>query len=199
MPSKLTILLDLDEVLTDFTNPAAACHDVGQQELELEWSLGVWGLQHVISKAIGKELTVEEFWKPINERGYEFWSSMKLLPWFYELLALASSQTDNWYIVSSHSSGHENEFVGKRAFIRDWLLEKHHHRFIPTQHKHLMANASTILLDDKPENIRKFAEYGGQTILFPYIGNDNYQFRHNPLLFVEPELIQLCNNIKSFD
>jgi len=54
--------------------------------------------------------------------------------------------------------------AGKRAF-RDYVI---------TPQKHLLANASALLIDDRQFAVKSFADHGGQALLFPQPWNSGH-------------------------
>lgn len=137
---EIKFYIDLDGVLVDFNK--------GYYELT------------------GKDLTGKfesgpEFWKPIDDAGYEFWINLEWTKdgkqlWEYvkkynpQILSAPSSQIDsriakmNWV---------KRELPGTKLILRS------------AKHKHEFATSDSLLIDDRPENIEKWVNVGGIGIL----------------------------------
>lgn len=176
MPSKLRIILDLDEVLTDFDSAAAAAHGTTRDEINAKRVPGQWSLIHPLG------VDLDGFWAPIHAAGTAFWEEMQLLPWAKDLLKLAYHYDQEFVIATSPSPIVEG-YIGKVNFMAK-------HRLVPlsrliiTPHKHLLAKPGRVLVDDYIENIGAFCEEEGHGCLFPTLGNINWPHRDDPVGFV---------------
>ena len=81
------ILLDMDEVLTDFVGAACKIHGVSKEDLEQHWNPGEWSITKPMNRLKGNDVInltdydMEKFlWKPINNNS-EFWASKASLDW----------------------------------------------------------------------------------------------------------------------
>jgi 5'(3')-deoxyribonucleotidase len=177
---KTMLIVDLDEVLADFTTAAAEAHGLSRVELEARRDPGVWH----IKEAIG--VTSQQFWEPINQLGEAFWTSLKPLPWFEDLLALLKQVNCEWYIATTPSF-ELGSYTGKLKWIAEYLPNKLHHVFV-THHKHVLANEDRYLIDDSEKNVEKFAEEGGVGILFAHRGNCLHEFADDPVTHLVKQL-----------
>ncbi len=163
------ILLDMDEVLWDFTAGALAVHGWTRPRLEALREPGQWSIPEVMG------ITNEQFWEPINALGYDFWANLQPLPWMEEVLEIVWSVTDDWAIVSSPSRDPQC-LAGKLASLQAYFGNDFD-RFIPTSRKHLFAQKGVLLLDDREENCTCFSydedgrATGGLALVFPSRGN----------------------------
>lgn len=200
--TKPRILLDLDEVLCDFTAGACAAHGVTVAQLNRHRRDGVWdiGLPMAIASTGwglgGRErLTAEDFWNPINARGPEFWMKLNALPWFDAVINLVSEYSDDWYIITSPSQSAYSH-LGKVLWIQQHFGATFD-RCVITPHKHLFAHSGTILIDDREENCRKFVEHGGLSLTFPSLGNRFHKSAADPVPFLRACLLVLLEGMKS--
>jgi 5'(3')-deoxyribonucleotidase len=180
----MAILLDMDEVPVDFTGAALAVHGYSWADFQpggrLAHTLGSWGLDKAM------DITANQFWNPIHERGADFWACLKPLPWMRELLRRVSLLTNEWYIVTSPSRGVCSR-IGKYQWM-DHHLPHALDRLIITRHKHLLAKPGRILVDDRPANLTSFTHHGGNGVLFPAYNNINRDHAKDPVPFVMSQL-----------
>lgn len=179
----MPILVDMDEVLTDFTGAACAVHGTTREQLEENRLPGVWDIDESMY------LTAEEFWEPINKLEDHFWQGLNELPWCDEVLEWVRSLETDWAIVTSPSWSPCSAY-GK---IR-WLQRKFGEEFrdyVITPRKELLATSSTILVDDRPKNIQDFSKAGGRGILFPTMGNVLHKHADNPVSYLKG-ILQPC-------
>jgi FMN phosphatase YigB (HAD superfamily) len=112
-------------------------------------------------KLDGVHRTDTHFWDPINEAGYDFWINLKWMPdgkdlWSYiekynpELLSAPSRQLDS------------------RIAKHDWVnreLPDVHLILRSAKHKKDFASPTSILIDDRVDNIADWVGAGGIGIL----------------------------------
>ena len=172
--------LDVDEVLVDFVGPALSLHDLTFDEVKNHWPKTTWSFEEVFGWSSKK------FWNPINKEGAKFWENLPELPWIDELLYLVSVKFPDCYLVSSPTLN-SSSYVGKITWICK-KFGKGFNQFILTSHKELLAGPERILIDDRPENVKKFRNWGGRAVLFPGWGNENRDHLSNPVAYVEQQL-----------
>lgn len=175
---KPTILLDMDEVICDFTGGACDVMGVHRGDLELARKSNEWSIEPAFSRILNRSVTSREMWSAINLYGDHFWAELLPLPWMKDVVNLVSRYSDNWHIVTSPSLS-ASSYNGKVRWLKR-MFGARFDRFVITPHKELFAKAG-ILIDDRPENIRKFQAMGGQAILFPAFGNSLRQYAMNPV------------------
>jgi FMN phosphatase YigB (HAD superfamily) len=138
--TKYNIFCDMDGVLVDFNK--------GYFELT----------GHNLD---GEHRTDTHFWDPINEAGYDFWINLEWMPdgkelWSYiekyepELLSAPSRQPDS------------------RVAKNDWVnreLPNVHLILRSAKHKKDFASPTSILIDDRVDNIADWVSAGGIGIL----------------------------------
>lgn len=181
----MAIILDMDEVICDFTGGALGLHGYSWADFEpggrlASWC-GAWGLDAILG------LSEEAFWQPINNAGQEFWQSLDLLPWTNELLDML--EPCDWFIATSPAK-HVSSHIGKVLWLEEHLPQHRDRAFI-ARHKHKLAhqgNVLNVLIDDRPQNIATFQQHGGYGILFPSYCNCLYLQRKDPLRYVAQQL-----------
>jgi len=177
----MRILLDMDEVITDFTQGALILHGFSVEDLEKVRTPGSWD----INTPLG--LTPGQFWRPINEAGEQFWTDLEPLPWAHEVVDIVESLfPEEWYIASSPSWQIDSR-TGKIKWLQNFF-GKQFDRFVLTPHKHLMAHSGSVLIDDRDYNVEKFREAGGHSIVFPTRGNSLHLKSQDPMTHLITEL-----------
>lgn len=185
------VLVDMDEVLVDFTGGALRVHGVEREKFQRGRRLGEWD----VTKHLG--MTHEEFWRPLTELGEIFWMGLQPLPWARALVEVL--QEYDWYIVSS-PAWEPSSVSGKVRWLRRFFGHDFD-SYVLTQHKELLANSSTLLIDDRTTTIDRFRDAGGVVILFPSLGNALHRMADEPVTYVKELLdaqnIQKCQRCLS--
>lgn len=158
-----TIYLDMDGVLCDFVTPAMTVH--GRPELLQPgaWPKGVYTLEEVLG------VTKSQFWEPIDNLDYPFWSMLPAYPWWQTLLHVSMARA---YQVVILSKPHGPQSTAGKHY---WLTHHFGHdfdRYAFTPHKHLLAGRGKVLIDDCEANIREWRNAGGIGLLFPQPWNN---------------------------
>jgi FMN phosphatase YigB (HAD superfamily) len=180
----MRILLDMDEVLCDFTGGACAVWEVDPEDVRrrAEWDL-LPRLNNVLV-ADGRRakdapaLTREEFWAPILFRGEAFWRELPPLPWALSVWSLVRGVTDDWHVVSAPQPNPAC-YAGKVAWLKAWFGPDFD-RFALTPHKHIFAGPDAVLVDDSSANCEAFRAAGGRAVLFPAPHNHLRTHAHCP-------------------
>lgn len=178
----MKIFLDIDEVLADFVGAAAGIWGFTPAEFTAARELGCWN----IVKSLG--VTEFEFWEAITAKGEQFWENLELHPWAKELHD-SLQQLGDLYLLTSPSHC-PTSFTGKINWIHNYFPET---RYLITPYKYLLADKDSILIDDREENVEKFIKAGGWGIVFPTIGNSEYQFVDTSLEVVKEKLDLILN------
>lgn len=115
-----------------------------------------------IEKFIGSE----KINKYIEDEGYNFWINLPLLPWAKDLYSYLCSIAgeENVYFCTAFGKWTAGASAKADKLIRDFNSK----RLVLIKDKYLLANANSILIDDKPENIKLFYENGGHTWIWPH-------------------------------
>jgi 5'(3')-deoxyribonucleotidase len=151
-----TILMDVDGVLADFYQPAAAAHGVPYLALDGAWPRGTWD----IASQLG--ITPEQFWHKIDTE--DFWRGLRPYPGAQEFLAYCASVL-NGHIVLCTKCGPSPVFGSARIAWADEHFPGYPVVIVRGASKALMARSDAVLLDDHPETIRDFNDAGGLGVL----------------------------------
>ena len=154
------ILLDMDEVVTDFFGGALSAlnkaydRDVTAEQFVTQY--GGWDMD----KYYG--LTQEQFWAPINNNP-TFWIDLEPIPWATEIYRRLS-KLGRVTIVTAPSndpncSKQKLQWLDKHLGIKSDAVFLGHRKF-------LMAG-NGILIDDRAKNVDSFVVNGGDAILVP--------------------------------
>lgn len=200
----MRILLDMDDVLVDFVDGAAALWGLTTEDLLPHWDLGVWDCVPPLGKALHARdgdhpdgMSVADFWARVGAQAY-FWDNLRPLPWCDSLLTMAAAFTDDWYIVSSPSRC-PSSWSGKVRWLKDYFGEEFN-RIVLTRHKHLLAGPGVVLIDDQDSNVLEFTvdkdglPTGGEGVLFPKYHNRNHVNRDDPVRYVRTVLEYVATN-----
>lgn len=192
------ILLDMDEVLTDFVGRTCKWWHVSLDKVLSYWVPGEWSIVEPIGKALQEKvekrkqfyvpMTDERFWQKLRGDEY-FWSQMKQRSWCDDTVELVKSLTSDWLIVSSPSRCHSS-YSGKVK----WLYRKFGETFTQFHlgtRKHIMAQPGVVLIDDCDANIQKFEAEGGIGVLWPAHHNRLHAHKDNPFAYVKERLLKL--------
>ncbi len=155
------IYLDMDGVIANFNQAfldLLPSHNITHDDLD-EWE--VW-------RTVGMKSN-QELWDVINGQGSDWWANLKPYPWFVDMMVGLREIAP--VILLSTPGWSADAAKGKLQWIQqhfgfeygDWIF---------TSLKHHMARPGTILVDDKPDNCRKFKNpygepTGGMSLLFP--------------------------------
>lgn len=149
------ILVDLDGVLANFFDAALELHgfDVAT------YPAGEWDIATVL------KISADEFWSKIDA-DESFWRELQPYPWTNAFLSWLDDTRIPWTVATSPS---RNPFCAAHKI--EWM-RKHFGRpafknYMIGSRKELMANPTTILIDDSDMNVDAFAQAGGLTYLFP--------------------------------
>jgi len=184
------IILDMDEVITDFVGAACRAWGTTTEEVVKNWEPGKWDMTGPVGKTVrGTPLTEQEFWDKING-DTKFWSRMDETSFIGEILNLSYKVVNtNWHIVSSPSHC-PTCYNGKVK----WLKEKFGYdfnRFALTPHKEIFAQPGVLLIDDRDSNIENFIKHGGAGIVFPAHHNSKHESKQDPVLYVYEQLKEM--------
>ncbi|MCK9568818.1 hypothetical protein M0R72_07755 [Candidatus Pacearchaeota archaeon] len=175
----LTVLLDMDEVITDFVGAALREHGWTRHRLEKVWTPGTWSIVEPM------EMTQQQFWAPIKAAGTDFWAYMNPTPWAEKILGLMSKY--DWMIVTSPSKC-AAAGTGKIRWIKQQLGEDFED-YVITPCKSRLARPDYVLIDDREETVKNFVKAGGRGIVFP----SRHNFLHecsDPVQYVKYRLEQ---------
>jgi hypothetical protein len=155
---KYQIYCDMDGVLTDFEKRFIT---LLRKEGPKYYSKAVIA-QVTRPKHFQKEQGEEEFWKFIDQYiGLEFWSEMPWMPNGRQLWDFIQPYGPK--LLTSPSRDNTSR-LGKRLWVKENLSPAPEVLFRFGDAKADFANENSILIDDKPSNLRAFASKGGIAI-----------------------------------
>ncbi len=180
------IFVDVDEVLADWKSSAARVWGLTMEELMPHWPEGHWSIVEPLGAALGRELTVEEFWELIDLEGRSFWQSIKPLPWCQELIELVDSVGVPIHYITSPGGSSYGCYSGKAAWLDN--VDGSNQFLHITEHKHVCSQPGHLLIDDRQSNVDEWRGEEGEAILFPTHGNRLGLYKNNPLDYIKPQL-----------
>lgn len=184
------ILLDMDEVLVDFERGACKEFGVDYDRFQEVRQPGTWEMLDALSQLLKRPIDLAEFWAVIDLGGAKFWTELQETRHAKTVEMLALQFCDEPFHLISSPSYHPASYDGKVHWIKrnyGWTFN----RFALTPHKEIFAQPGVVLIDDRPENVRKFTAAGGHGILFPTRGNCLYDLANDPVKYVEEQLTLL--------
>ena len=149
------IYCDMDGVLTDFENRfVEMLKQEGPKYYSRETINQVTRPKH-FEKLEGET----EFWNFIdNHLGLEFWSGMNWMPQGKQLWSYIQPYQP---IILTSPSRQNTSRLGKRMWVKEHLIPAPPVEFRFGASKSDFANENSILIDDKPSNLRAFSSAGG--------------------------------------
>lgn len=199
MRERMRVILDLDCVLCDFIGGVCRLRGVPAEDVMRLWVPGEYPMDPALSGALGRRsvMTAEEFWRPIQAAGADFWSGLEPLPWARELADLVRSLTDDWLVVTSPSRC-ETSYLGKLRWCRAFFGNPHFDRLAMHRYKYVYAQPGVCLVDDYDDNCRAFVHgprwrteprpTGGHAVTFPAHHNHLHGYAATPMTFIRAAL-----------
>jgi len=158
----MKVILDVDGVLADFPKAASEEHGL-PNPYDYPENFGKYSMEDLWG------ITKEEFIKPL---GLEFWTKVPLLPHAKSIVEMIET-----------SFGRENiclltqplDTLGCIEGKRWWILKNFPQlKWLIGSPKYFCAHANSVLVDDNPDNCKKFVEAGGRAFLVPAPWNWKY-------------------------
>ena len=179
------IFVDLDDVLNTCTYAAleaAGCKLPIKYDPFFEWNA------HDMANELLKYTRFpsrESFWNTFDE---SFWCNIPLSPEGLKILLLCEKAVgpENVTILTTPTDNPAC-LSGKLKWIRKNLLSRYSYQYLIGHGKWLCANPSTLLIDDRDENVASFLAADGEAILVPRPWNQLH-FIENPLSYVTKRL-----------
>jgi hypothetical protein len=182
-----TILLDMDDVLVDFTGAYCKLIGVDERAVRAAWTPATgWHMGTALTTVmrLHAPLSLEQFWAPL-QGDVEFWEKLQPLPWFHDLIAMVYQFTDDIWVVSSPSEC-DSSYTGKVRWLKRVFGRSFTH-FHLTPHKERLATPGSVLIDDREETVVKFQNacsriHAGRSygITFPQNYNSLYALTGTP-------------------
>ena len=135
---KYKLYVDMDGVLTDFVKQYKKYSGISIEE--------------------GKKLSSEKMWKPINDAGEKYWSTME---WISDGKKLWNYVKKYNPILLTTPSIKEESKTGKRKWVDKYIGKNQ--KIIFSHNKEKYASKNNILINDMAKNIDHFEDiaYGG--------------------------------------
>lgn len=151
----------MDGVLSDFFGNALDVHGSN--------GVGYPKGEYQIEKYLG--ISTNDFWRGIDAAGEEFWRQMDVCDGALGLLNVIDEKSHKPIVLTSPSM-QPSCVSGKLKWLhRVFGMKFRDYIFCPAQHKHLLATPTSLLIDDRESNCDEFNAAGGQSILWPHLGN----------------------------
>lgn len=194
MKRALTILLDIDGVIADTLRELCEYFNVDLKDLERR--------EKPLSPHFEDLLGVDR--KKIDDISAEFWASVRLMPWAYELVDLFKFVfgIDNVVFCTSpgrldpSSNFFKNITRGKEIWVSRNFPE-FRTRVVFCYCKWYLASPKHILVDDREDQISPFIKNGGYGILFPAIYNSKYRFSKDPMSYMYSKIEMVSRKLLS--
>jgi len=162
------IYLDLDDVLCAFS-PFVFNELVGtDNEISYDWWQPRWGFQIEAAVAdtrrlLGKGQLPGDFWLNVTR---DIWANVPKTP-FCDWLIDAARRAVGFerVFILTRPTRHGDCYGGKADWVISQLGELWVEQLVLTKHKHKLASADRLLIDDSAENIDAFLAAGGNTIM----------------------------------
>jgi len=148
-----TIYVDMDGVLTDF-------------ERRFEQFAGVTPEEFIAQKTIefGKSKATEQFWSLIdNQIGVRYWAGMTWMPEGEKLYNYIKKHKPT---ILTSPSRDESSRIGKGVWIKRNTPNTPYKFGFGASGKEKFATPTSILIDDREDNIQSWKQAGGIGIIF---------------------------------
>lgn len=159
---KITILLDMDGVISDWLGAACKLCDIDLDDTEIREGLKKKNgfLEDFVNE--------KKLWSNIEKEGVAYWENLELFPWAKKLYNKLEELGDEFAILSS--PGKFTEIASQACDGKVLWLDKHFgnkENYIFTYSKYLCASENSILVDDSQHKIDPFIAAGGHGFLWP--------------------------------
>lgn len=165
----MTILLDMDGVITNFTLGACQLFNQDYSIVLKNWKPG----EYDVERQFVPEIPTSEFFEKLEEAGSDFWFDLEPYDYAKELWDWCNSLADTYFCTAPILA--PECMVGKIQWLRKFTGDKKFDKYIITPYKFLCADPDTILIDDSDKKVNRFQLAGGEVILVPRIWNLDYK------------------------
>ncbi len=165
--NRTKVFLDMDGVLTNFVDACCEAHGKKSPYSDPK-SFGIFNMEKLWN------ITVSEFWAPLDKLGRPFWENMGKMPDADEIVKTLEEEFGRSNICILTSPSYDPGCIpGKREWIK-----KHYPQFrnqiLYGTAKRFLAGDNRVLVDDRDENVNSFVEHGGKAVLIPRLWNCNH-------------------------
>lgn len=171
----MKVFVDMDGVLADFVGDINKCMGIPKNTIPAKWDW--WTDYGFIFKQVNSFCTIK------------FWQNLSFTPDGARILdaVLAKFDVNDVYLLTAPMPN-PGSWTGKRLWVQD-NLPTFAKRLIATQApKSMFASpiiGTTLLIDDKDENVEEFVKAGGYGILVPRPWNKLRELADNSLQVVK--------------
>lgn len=152
-----TVYLDMDGVCCDWTSAVARLFGHANI-LQEPWPVSTEWLHDRLG------VTEQALWDKVDDAGVDLWSELEPFPHFQKLYCGLCEHADVYFLTSPGWSDHAA--AGKVRWLQKHV-ESPFDRFILTRHKHLLARADALLVDDWSQHVTAWNKGGGHGYLWP--------------------------------
>jgi hypothetical protein len=178
------IFLDLDDVLNDFTMHTLRKLGCGIDKYDPEWG---WDIVTAANSSHPlRHFTPESFWSSF---GREHWATVPksgMCDWLIDTAAGLVGQ-ENVFILTCPTRDPAS-LSGKLEWIYSNLPTWLHRQYVMSPRKFLCASPTSLLIDDRDDNVDRFCEEGGRAILVPRPWNNRAVWSDRSIHAVRLEL-----------
>lgn len=154
----------MDGVLTDFVTACCAAHGKESPYSDPK-NLGIFEMEKLWNISVG------EFWAPLDKLGRPFWEEMGKMPDADEIVRILEDEFGRSNICILTSPSYDPGCIpGKRAWIKNHYPQFRNQMIFGTA-KRFLAGEGRVLVDDRDENVESFVDYGGHGIVIPRLWN----------------------------
>ena len=124
---------------------------------------------------------------------HDFWSSMIIYSHAETLVEFFHAHGIAVCFVT-HAVDRPGAFSGKYKWFCEYMHDFHEDLiFIRAEHRHELAQAGRLLIDDSDKNIEQWTLNGGPCILFPQWWNSNHSLRNEPMKYIFDRFAEIEN------
>lgn len=162
----LTILVDMDGVLTNFEKAVAEISPAPYSTDNTDY--------HKLYETMGWD-NEQNMWDAVLTAGEGFWANMEPLPWARQLWNLVTS-TNCKVLICTSPARTPDCLSGKYKWMQKFFDKSSFYDFIITPRKWACAKPTSFLIDDREDKFEDFLCKGGNGCLFPTKWNSGRSF-----------------------
>ena len=163
------IFLDLDGVVRDWCEGMRLKYGIDFPDEQIDnWD---WVTRLVTSY---NKITEKEFW---DAQGEDFWVGLQKTKDADEIISMCEDKCpDNVYILTAPT-------LNNAGWSQQWIRKNmpsyfHAKKYLIGPPKYVCANKTSLLIDDKEDNINQWYDEGGLTFLYPQPWNQGRGLAH---------------------
>lgn len=164
----MKIVLDVDEVLADFTGEVAELFGLDREEFHLQRKAslengGSWYMESLLSRMVGEEIDQSDIWASIaqypGDGEIEFWHSLEWKPRAKEIIEIVERSDANFHIATSPGRSPES-VIGKTLWLADAFpnVKDLSGKATIIRDKWRLASPGRVLIDDRRKNCEQWCD-----------------------------------------